>query len=221
MSGKERHAATGRRRKPRRRAARVLAGALAVAAAAFAGTAAAQIEPAQGKLLVATPEIGDPSWAETVMLLLHYDENGALGIAINRPTWVTPQQVEPELGDVEGYGTVYRGGPIAPTQMIFLVRDPSLETLEATPILDGVYASGDLQALSQLAPAAGPGRLRLYAGHAEWLAGQLEREIADGRWTVVNGSADRIFSAEPERLWKELSSGGEELLVRRVNPLRR
>ena len=198
-----------------------LAALLAVAVLA-AAPAAAQLSPSQGKLLVATPEIGDPSWAETVLLLLHHDSNGTLGVALNRPTWVEPETVAPGLAEIEGYeGTVFRGGPVAPTRLIFLVRDPPPGMLDAAPILRGVYAGADFELLQPLASAVDAEHaLRLYAGHAEWAPGQLEREIADGLWLLVDGSAERVFSPEPNDLWDALKDGGEELLVRAINPPR-
>src|SRR5690606_22704280 len=93
--------------------------------AALSLPAAAQPRVGQGSLLVSTDEIGDKSWSRTVVLVLHHGSNGTLGIAINRPTEVAPQEIVPDLGEVPGFdGRVFRGGPVQPTQLVFLVRDP-------------------------------------------------------------------------------------------------
>lgn len=171
--------------------------------------------PEKGKLLVATDSMRDPNYSQTVVLLLHHDSNGTLGVALNRPTWLAPQDVRPEVGELATYdGAVFRGGPIEPTQLIFLVRDPPAAMFEAPPVLDDTYASGNLQLLDELVgTGAMADSLRLYAGHSEWPAGQIEREIALGRWKVVDGNEERVFAADLEGLWRRMSTGGDDLLV--------
>jgi len=191
--------------------------ALLLVAATLSMSATAQTQPriGQGSLLVATDDIGDPSWTQTVVLVLHHGTNGTLGVAINRPTEVRPEELVPDLGDLSGLdGGVFRGGPVQPTQLVFLVRNPPLGLLRDAPrILDDVYASGDLAVLPQIVEAGGDVTLRLYAGHVEWGPGQLDREIAEKRWTVSTGSADRVFAPNPTILWQRLRNAGDELLV--------
>jgi putative transcriptional regulator len=195
---------------------RLIDAAVLLVAVALAQPLAAQPKLAQGVLLVATPEIGDRSWEQTIVLVLHHDSNGTLGVAINRPTVVAADEIVPDLGELpEAAGAVFRGGPVGPTQLVFLVRNPPSGMLQTAPlIVDGIYASGDLASLPRLVEASDDGRrLRIYAGHAEWAPGQAEREVADGQWTVTAGTAERVFSAQPEILWQRLQSAGEELLV--------
>lgn len=189
--------------------------ALLVISAALSLPAAAQPRVTQGSLLVSTDEIGDASWTETVVLILHHGPNGTLGVAINRPTEVRLEEIVPDLGELpELEGHVFRGGPVQPTQLVYLVRNPPADLLRDAPrILEGVYASGDLSALPRIVEARGPDALRLYAGHVEWAPGQLDREIADERWTVTAGSAERVFSPSPWLLWQRLRNAGDELLV--------
>lgn len=206
-----RHSAAGRR------LFRALGTALvtAIIAAVFAPPLAAQPRLAQGMLLLASPEIDDPSWTRTVVLLLHHDSNGSLGVALNRPTRVAPEEVEPQL-ELPGYsGSVFRGGPVGPTQLIFLVRNPPAGLLRAAPqIVEDVYASGDLSALTQLVElGTNESELRLFAGHVEWAPRQLEAEVAEGLWTLTAASSPRVFPARPETLWEQLQASGDELLV--------
>ncbi|HEU4617993.1 MAG TPA: YqgE/AlgH family protein [Gammaproteobacteria bacterium] len=191
-----------------------------LAAAGIAARASAQpLAPtpslAPGRLLVATGDIEDDNFGKTVVLLLHHDENGTLGVIVNRPTWVKPHDVDPDFGNLEGYdGAVFRGGPLAAGQMIFLVRDPPDGAIDSPPIFDHVYAGGNPEQLPKLVKAApDTKRLRLYAGHAEWAGGQLEREIADGQWTVVDGTPDRVFNMDPTTLWDRMSHQGSEVTV--------
>jgi putative transcriptional regulator len=191
------------------------AGALALLALSLALPLYAQA-PAKGRLLVATPDLQDPDYRESVVLLLHHDENGTIGVTINRPTWLEPRAVVPELEDLDGYdGRVFRGGPLAPTQLIYLVRDPPPGAFDVPPITRDIYASGNFQLIHDLvALGGGQQRIRLYAGHAEWAAGQLEQEVADGQWVVTEASVERIFSTAPAGLWTEILAHASEIIVR-------
>jgi putative AlgH/UPF0301 family transcriptional regulator len=99
--------------------------------------------------------------------------------------------------------------------MIFLARDPPADAIDAQPIFDHVYAGGNPEQLPKLIQASPDmQKLRLYAGHAEWGGGQLEREIAAGQWVVVDGSADRIFTGDATTLWDRIFHKGSEVTVR-------
>jgi putative transcriptional regulator len=191
---------------------------LALFATAVDGTAvpACAQSLAAGRLLVATPDMQDDNFQKSVVLVLHHDDNGTLGILVNRPTWVKPHDVDPDFGDLDGYdGAVFSGGPVSVTQMIFLTRDPPAGAIDAQPIFDHVYAGGNPEQLPKLIQASpDTQKLRLYAGHAEWGGGQLEREIAAGQWVVVDGSADRIFTPDATTLWDRIFHKGSELSVR-------
>jgi putative transcriptional regulator len=194
----------------------------AVLALAFAaaGPLAAQppavspSRPSTGKLLVAAPGMQDPNFAKTVVLILHNSADGTIGVIVNRPTWVAPQEVEPSLGKLEAYkGKVYRGGPLGASQLIYLVRDPPAGKFTGNRILEHVFAGGNADQLESLAKKEGTDTLRLYAGHAEWAAGQLEQEISADQWLVLDGTADQIFSPMPELLWQEIAHRGSEVVV--------
>jgi putative transcriptional regulator len=172
--------------------------------------------PAAGTLLVASPDLPDPNFTETVLLLLHHDDNGSLAIFVNRPTWVEPGAAYAGLGLPASYtGRVFLGGPIEPGQLLMLVRSPP-DTIESTAIVGDVHLSADVAALSGAAFAgATDSRVRLYAGHVAWGRGQLEAEIASGGWKVVDARAEDVFSADPLELWERLSGPGRELVVSR------
>jgi len=206
-------------RRPGRTSARV---ALLFIGVALSLSALAQQPPrvGQGSLLVATEEIGDPSWAQTVVLVLQHGQNGTWGVAINRPTEVEPQELVPDLAELAELDLrVFRGGPVQPTQLLYLVRNPPTDVMRNAPrILENVYASGDLSALPRIVEAGGVDALRLFAGYVEWAPGQLDRELAEKRWTVTPGSADRIFAPDPALLWLRLRNAGDELLVDETTP---
>jgi putative transcriptional regulator len=195
--------------------------ALALAVLLTGGTAAADSVPARGVLLVAGDTLEDPNFAATVVLLLHYGDEGALGVIVNRPTWVKPSQVLPDVEELADYdGTLYVGGPVAPAGIVALIRLPAgAASKDQLPILDDIYVSIDPEELASLvASADDASRLRLFAGHALWAPGQLEREIAAGGWRVVPGHAQLVFSSTPGTLWQSLhdAPASEEFTASRM-----
>ena len=106
-----------------------------VAAAALASCFTAAPLGAQsignGTLLVAAPQLTDVSFARAVVLVLRHDDDGTIGVVLNRPTNLVPATVFPELAEGIGSyaGHLFRGGPIAPTQLIFLVRGLAAATV--------------------------------------------------------------------------------------------
>ncbi len=191
-----------------------VAAALAFAVLAAGPLAVRAQAPAQGKFLIASPDMKDPNFAKTVVLLLRSDDSGTLGVIVNRPTWVEPKQVDPDLDALQGYGgKVYRGGPVAASQIIYLMRNPAAGTFKSQPVFGEVYAGADDDQIPALAKQADPSRLRLYAGHAEWEGAQLKREIAAGQWVVADAQAEDVFAKAPALLWDRIVHKGSEVVV--------
>jgi putative transcriptional regulator len=197
-----------RRRFPLAAAAFGWIAAAALAAAAPPAFAADTVE--DGTLLAASPDLKDPNFSHTVILVLRHDENATLGVVINRPTSIEPTKVFPEIPDLGGYsGKLYLGGPVEATRVLFLVRGLAAAAVQGPEILDKVFLSGNPESLPDLARLAdGPNDLRIYAGHAVWAANQLAREIQQGAWRAVPGTADLVFHAEPAKLWEQLAPPG-------------
>ena len=177
---------------------------LALCACVFSTASGQQIE--RGNLLVATPALADTTFSETVLLVIHHDEDGSIAIMINRPTNLAPARVFPEIGTSSDYdGPLYFGGPVSTTRAFVLSRNAEPIDGSSIRIVGDVHLSGDFSVLAlltkeQLSSAS----VRVYAGHAQWGPAQLQAEIAAGAWTVVPGQAARIFSAEPLALWQRL-----------------
>jgi putative transcriptional regulator len=189
---------------------RALVALAALGAGAFAGAQ----EIGSGSLLIASPELADPNFSHSVVLLLRHDDNGAIGVVINRLTSLAPAKVFPELAATLGTydGKLYRGGPLAPSRMLFLVRGLAAATVNGPEILDKVFLAADPDSLPQILRfASGADELRMFAGHAEWTAGQLETEIKRGAWRVVPANADVVFSNKPTKLWEELATRAGEV----------
>lgn len=160
-----------------------------------------------GRLLAATPLLGDPNFRRTVILIVEDDlEEGTLGVVLNRPTEVPVRQVlEPWTELVTGPSVVFRGGPVSPNSALALAlargADEPLgwRSLDGSPLMARIGLV-DLDAPPELL-AGGISSLRVFAGYAGWGAGQLRAEIEEGAWYVLSGEPADAFFAEPERLW--------------------
>lgn len=157
-----------------------------------------------GQLLVATPRLMDPNFTRTVILVLNHDEDGALGVVINRPSPLSVAQVLPDWSDVVSHPPlVFGGGPVSPESAlavaVALGEGPSSGFQRVAP----GYGLVDLDASpGQVVPdLAG---IRVFSGYAGWGADQLEAEIEEGSWYVVPAAPGDVLSAEPETLWRRV-----------------
>ena len=121
-------------------------------------------------LLVAAEQVTEEAFAETVILLLHYDTDGAIGVAINRPTWVSTREVFPDFSYLRAYrGRVFHGGPVAQATVLVLSRRTARNS-DDQPLVDDVYMNSDPALLEAEFDAFEDDDdvLRFYAGHATW-----------------------------------------------------
>jgi putative transcriptional regulator len=176
---------------------------LMVAACMLPGSASADPSPAKGKLLVATEQVGGDIFMKTVILLLHYDETGAMGLVVNRPTEVEMDELVSDDDALSAYsGAIYWGGPVQMNSLrAMVVADEAPEGAER--IVDTVYVMPVSEAMGNAPEDAS--HLRLFIGYAGWAPGQLEYEIARGSWHVVPASVDSVFAEDPGQLWKRLT----------------
>jgi putative transcriptional regulator len=180
-----------------------------------------EAESLSGRLLVATPLLGDPNFRRTVILIVEDEpEEGTLGVVLNRPTEVQVGQVLESWTDlVTGPSVVFRGGPVSPNSALALALargdDEPLgwRSLEGSNLTSRIGLV-DLEAPPELL-ADGITSLRVFAGYAGWGPGQLQAEIEEGAWYVLFGEPTDAFLAEPERLWPEVlrRQGGEFAIV--------
>jgi putative transcriptional regulator len=177
---------------------------------------------ARGKFLVATDNLVDPNFRETVVLMLEYGDDGALGVVINRPTDVKLSLVLPNVEELESRAdTVFLGGPVARDRMVLLVRTTSAPQASER-ILDGVFVTSNLDVLRQMvrSPQASD-RFRAFVGYAGWAPGQLDEEIARGDWNVTAGEPASLFEKDPANVWRELNERAGGTWVRAPRTLAR
>src|SRR3954465_8406234 len=134
----------------------------------------------RSQLLVASPQLMDPNFARTVVLITEHNDDGAMGIVLNRPATTTVTDAAPELEDlVEPGGDVFVGGPVQPSSVIVLAEWDSPDDA-AVPIFDGIGFVGADADPEELARTVS--RARVFAGFAGWSAGQLETELERDDW---------------------------------------
>jgi len=158
-------------------------------------------EPLKGRLLVATPNLGDPNFERTVVLVLAHGDEGALGVVLNRPSQLDLAEPLPEWARAAADPpVVFIGGPVAPSAAVCLARvAPAGDAVGWERVL-GPVGTLDLDSDPDEAIPAIQG-IRVFAGYAGWGPGQLEGEIEAGGWFVVDADAADALSPAPEELW--------------------
>ena len=162
-----------------------------------------ELEP--GKFLIASRRLHDPNFSETVVLLLEYGAEGALGLIINRPTDVELTSLLPEVHELRGReDPVYVGGPVSRDHLLLLVRAQQ-EPAEASQVLDDVFVTSSLDTLRRLLDAqSARAMFHAYAGYAGWAAGQLDNEVSRGDWHIATADSETVFDKESAGVWPEL-----------------
>jgi putative transcriptional regulator len=162
-------------------------------------------EASAGMLLVATPVLLDPNFADTVVLLLDVDENGALGVVLNRPSAVPVSEVLADWGEVVAETEVlFQGGPVSTggALAVGLLRRPDDVPVGFREVA-GTLGVVDLDTPVELIDGTLEG-LRIFAGYAGWGAEQLAGEIEEGSWYVVPSEPPDAFRADPAELWRDV-----------------
>jgi putative transcriptional regulator len=160
----------------------------------------------RGRLLVATPVLLDPNFARTVVLMLEHSEDGAVGVVLNRPSPLTAAESLTAWESVcAAPAVLFVGGPVQPGGVIGLAEvstHPSAPTEGVTVLWPGI-GTVDLDAEPEmLTPPVT--RIRCFAGYSGWGPLQLEGELAQGSWFVVDADSADLWTSRPERLWSQV-----------------
>lgn len=168
-----------------------------------AGVGADQM-PAMGKLLVAADDVGGPYFAKTVVLLLHHDETGTLGLVLNRPIHSSAIGSLQLREDIKAYsGAFYWGGPMSLSTVRVLLRTDTPPE-DAVRIFDAVHLVDIDDALS--ATTTNVAKLRFFTGYAGWAPGQLQQELAFDSWHIVTATEELVFAEDTGNMWRKLLS---------------
>lgn len=166
----------------------------------------------KGSLLVAEPFMEDPHFKRTVTLVCEHNEDGTIGLVLNRPSIFTVNQMVGNFPHFES--TVHYGGPVGRDQLNFIHAYGDIIP-NAFPIRDNLYWNGDFEALKELIKDKQilPQNIRFFAGYAGWGEGQLVEEMQDDSWIVCEDYPE-IFRMS-EFMWQEvlIKMGGKHKLI--------
>lgn len=163
------------------------------------GHESGQVAPAAGTLLIASPRLSGPEFARALVLLLEVDDDGVLGVVLNRPSQVSLTGLDAWGQLASDPAVVYSGGPVEPEGALAVA---TLAPGAVEP--DGWHRMfGDTGLVDLNAASTGQfDSLRVYAGYAGWSPGQLDSEIAEGAWYVVPAWPEDLAAADPDLLWR-------------------
>lgn len=159
-----------------------------------------------GKLLIASPGMGDPRFAGSVIFLCAYSGDGAMGLIINRPTPEIPldnllEQLDIPVGPDKRDIRVHFGGPVE-TGRGFVLHSSDYSAEEATlRVNDALSMTASLEILQAMASGGGPREARLMLGYSGWGPGQLESEIIENGWLIADAPPDLVFTADTGTIW--------------------
>jgi putative transcriptional regulator len=174
------------------------------------------MDSVRGQLLVAGPALLDPNFWRTVVLIVEHNEDGALGLVLNRPSETSVGEAVPQLTELlDPAQALFIGGPVQPSAVIVLAEfeDPTDAALIAFDDV-GVLGTGPSEEQLSVGIRAG----RAFLGHAGWGPGQLDGELERGDWILEPAKLEDAFSSEARRLWSEVLTrkGGSYALVARM-----
>jgi putative transcriptional regulator len=171
----------------------------------------------RGRLLVASPSLSDDNFTRAVVLVLEHNDEGSLGLVLNKPTGLPAEEALPErISHLLPEGEqIHKGGPVQPEAVIVVADFVNPEhaasiAFDSVGIVDPEGDLGDLQSHVRTA--------RAFGGYAGWGAGQLEREIDEEAWIDATGLAEDVFTREPDDLWRQVleRKGGTYRIVARM-----
>ena len=158
-----------------------------------------------GQLLVASPSMGDPRFAHTVILMVRHDKDGAFGIVVNRPVGERPLAALLEtLGEKDTTATgqvrIFAGGPVQP-DMGFVVHSTDYHQPDTVNVAAGVAMTSSREILRDIGNDKGPRKNLIAFGYAGWAPGQLEGELARRDWVLAPGESKLIFDEDRDQVW--------------------
>lgn len=155
----------------------------------------------RGHLLLSAASLWDPNFRKTIVLIGHHDEEGAVGVVLNRSTEVTVAEAVPPLAElVPVDDPLYIGGPVQPQAAVVLAdfEDPTRAEILALGSIGFLPEEVDPDRIG------GIRRARVYSGYSGWGPGQLEAELEEGAWIVEPALPEDVFADDPDGLWQRV-----------------
>ena len=172
----------------------------------------------RGQLLVASPALLDPNFRRSVVLLAEHSDEGAMGVVLSRPSETTVAEAVPELEPLVDPGDpVHVGGPVEPSALLVLAEFDDPEAAASVVFEDVGFVPGGSE---PGAVAVATRRARAFVGYAGWGAGQLEAELEEESWLVLEPDKADVFASDSADLWSSVLArqGGAFSLLARMPP---
>jgi len=175
---------------------------------------------AAGKLLVASRDLANPNFSKTVVLLVHYDAQGVVGLILNRRSDVPLSRALEDLKPAKDRSdTAYLGGPVETPVVLALLQSPS-KIEGAEHVFGRIYLISTKSLLEETISAKpDPGVFHIYLGYVGWTADQLRREVELGAWFIFPQDVSAVFNSDPDSLWSKMIRK-TELQLAEVSPRR-
>jgi putative transcriptional regulator len=159
------------------------------------------MESLAGQFLIASHRLMDPNFFHTVILVVQHDDNGALGLVLNRPLSTTIKEVCQEVLEQDCYldGLLHQGGPCPGP----LMAVHTCEEAAQTPVIQGVHFTSEKDRLELLLNQSEVSA-RFFVNYSGWTAGQLENELEEGSWLTLAATTEHIF-ADTDQIWTRLT----------------
>jgi putative transcriptional regulator len=162
-------------------------------------------------MLMANPALADPVFGQTVLLTAPLKEGARIGVILNRPTEHPMQTLFPDhkvLGKIKEH--VYYGGPMLPEVMVMLMRSETDPGQGALKVGSGLFLALSAPLIEKTLREQ-PASARCFVGSVLWQDGELDEQIKEGVWSVVQADNDSVFSRNPENLWESLQHKTHQL----------
>ena len=160
-------------------------------------------EPFHPTLLLSMPQLQDPNFARTVVLLCDFMPEGAFGLVLNRPTDAPASgmvRLEPPVENGNDL-PLHTGGPVEPDRGWILSGEEPVH-IEHRVIVPGLFLSTSPILLRRVLEARPAPRARVLAGYAGWGPGQLDAELAQSAWLMCGVDLDLVFDVDPSLMWE-------------------
>ncbi len=162
----------------------------------------------KNNLIVAMPHMQDPFFAKAVVLICEHTEEGAMGLVINRPfeepnlKGLFSEIYKENENILQVVSTIYFGGPVMIERGIVL-HSSDYSSKETVPVSDSFSLTSHKEILKEIRKKRGPLHYKLMLGHAGWEKGQLEREIQNGDWLLLDTNSDFVFNTDDTMIWTQ------------------
>lgn len=163
-----------------------------------------------GRLLVATENMGDPRFRNTVIYMVQHDADGAMGLIVNVPFGAMPlaslfERLGLEASEVAGEIQVHYGGPVAPERG-FLLHSAEVVLDHSILLGEGVAMTAEAEMLHRVARGEGPENSLFAFGYSGWAPNQLESEFERDSWFTIPFDSDLVFADDPARSWERAAA---------------